>query len=134
MGSHLLGLTQWLGQQNSNWLQLVLATPVVLWAGFPFFERALASLKNRSLNMFTLIAMGTGVAWMFRSGKSSTSPPERFDAPCLVRRDESRRRRRPRSRGPKKPTRSGFEGTARTPFSATLAELRVQGNVRLEQF
>ena len=45
------------------WLQLVLATPVVLWAGAPFFERALASLRNRSPNMFTLIALGTGAAW-----------------------------------------------------------------------
>ncbi|MFN8601927.1 MAG: heavy metal translocating P-type ATPase [Candidatus Binatia bacterium] len=45
------------------WLQLVLATPVVLWAGAPFFERALVSLRNRSPNMFTLIALGTGAAW-----------------------------------------------------------------------
>jgi Cu+-exporting ATPase len=47
----------------SAWLQLVLATPVVLWAGWPFFERAWASIVNRSLNMFTLIALGTGMAW-----------------------------------------------------------------------
>src|SRR5690606_463027 len=60
MGGHLLGLHQLIAPQNSNWLQLVLATPVVLWAGWPFFERAFASLVNRSLNMFTLIAMGTG--------------------------------------------------------------------------
>ncbi|MDP1222785.1 hypothetical protein Q6313_26675, partial [Klebsiella pneumoniae] len=45
------------------WIQFVLATPVVLWAGWPFFERAWASLKTRNLNMFTLIAKGTGVAW-----------------------------------------------------------------------
>ncbi len=44
-------------------MQFVLSTLVVLWAGWPFFERAWASLVNRSLNMFTLIAMGTGVAW-----------------------------------------------------------------------
>ena len=65
MGGHLTGLHQWLGQQTSNWLQLILATPVVLWAGWPFFERGWASLKTRNLNMFTLIAMGTGVAWLY---------------------------------------------------------------------
>ena len=65
MGGHLTGLHQWLGQQTSNWIQLLLATPVVLWAGRPFFERAWTSLKTRNLNMFTLIAMGTGVAWIY---------------------------------------------------------------------
>ncbi|KSV64090.1 Copper-transporting P-type ATPase, partial [Sinorhizobium sp. GL2] len=54
-----------LGPQMSNWIQLVLATPVVLWAGAPFFERAWQSIVNRHLNMFTLIAMGTGVAWVY---------------------------------------------------------------------
>jgi Cu+-exporting ATPase len=49
----------------SNWLQLVLSTPVVLWAGWPFFERAWASVVNRSLNMFSLIALGTGTAWLY---------------------------------------------------------------------
>jgi Cu+-exporting ATPase len=47
------------------WAQLVLATPVVLWGGWPFFVRGWASLVNRSLNMFTLIALGTGVAWAY---------------------------------------------------------------------
>ncbi len=65
MGGHLVDLHRLLSQQSSNWLQLVLATPVVLWAGWPFFQRAWASLVNRSLNMFTLIAMGTGVAWAY---------------------------------------------------------------------
>lgn len=65
MGGHLTNLHMLLGAQLSNWIQLVLATPVVLWAGWPFFERAWASLVNRSLNMFTLIAMGTGVAWIY---------------------------------------------------------------------
>ncbi len=65
MGGHLLDLHRWIGPQRSNWVQLVLATPVVLWAGWPFFQRAGASLVNRSLNMFTLIAMGTGVAWLY---------------------------------------------------------------------
>ena len=65
MGGHVTGLTMLLGQQLSNWIQLVLATPVVLWAGWPFFERGWQSLKTRNLNMFTLIAMGTGVAWTY---------------------------------------------------------------------
>ena len=55
----------WLPQQTSNWIQGALATPVVLWAGWPFFERAWRSVVSRSLNMFTLIAMGTGIAWVF---------------------------------------------------------------------
>ena len=48
-----------------EWLELVLATPVVLWAGWPFFQRGWASIVNRSTNMFTLIAMGTGVAYIY---------------------------------------------------------------------
>ena len=65
MGGHLTNLHMWLPAETSNWIQLVLATPVVLWAGWPFFERAWASLVSRNLNMFTLIAMGTGVAWTY---------------------------------------------------------------------
>ena len=65
MGGHLTGLTMLLGQQFSNWLQLILVTPVVLWAGWPFFVRGLQSLVTRNLNMFTLIALGTGVAWIY---------------------------------------------------------------------
>jgi heavy metal translocating P-type ATPase len=65
MGGHVTGLQHWLGRQNSNWIQLVLATPVVLWAGWPFFERGWSSIKTMNLNMFTLIAMGTGVAWIY---------------------------------------------------------------------
>ena len=49
----------------SNWISLVLATPVVLWAGAPFFVRGWHSLVTRNLNMFTLIAMGTGVAYLY---------------------------------------------------------------------
>jgi P-type Cu+ transporter len=48
-----------------EWLQLLLATPVVLWGGWPFFQRGWASIINRHLNMFTLIAMGTGAAYLF---------------------------------------------------------------------
>ena len=65
MGGHLTNLSHLVPQQQSNWIQLVLATPVVLWAGWPFFVRAAASLKNRSLNMFSLIALGTGAAWVY---------------------------------------------------------------------
>ena len=65
MGGHLTGLTMLLGQQLSNWLQFLLATPVVLWAGWPFFVRGWQSLLTRNLNMFTLIALGTGVAWIY---------------------------------------------------------------------
>ncbi|ACL62904.1 heavy metal translocating P-type ATPase [Methylobacterium nodulans] len=65
MGGHLIDLHMWLSPQISNWVQLVLATPVVLWAGWPFFERGWQSLVTRHLNMFTLIAMGTGVAWVY---------------------------------------------------------------------
>ena len=48
-----------------NWVSLALATPVVFWAGWPFFERAWASIRNRSANMFTLIALGVGAAYMY---------------------------------------------------------------------
>jgi Cu+-exporting ATPase len=65
MGGHLTNLNHVLGQQLSNWIQLLLGTPVVLWAGWPFFVRAVASVKNRSLNMFSLIALGTGAAWLY---------------------------------------------------------------------
>ena len=47
------------------WIQFVLATPVVLWAGWPFFVRGWASVRNRSLNMFSLIALGVGAAYLY---------------------------------------------------------------------
>lgn len=66
MGSHLISaIGDLVSPQTSNWIQLVLATPVVLWCGWPFFVRGWASVRTRSLNMFTLIAMGTGVAWLY---------------------------------------------------------------------
>lgn len=65
MGGHLIGLAHLISTQTSNWIQLPLATPVVLWAGWPFFVRGWQSIENRALNMFTLIAMGTGVAWIY---------------------------------------------------------------------
>lgn len=64
MGAHLFNL-HLVGQPLSNWLQMFLATPVVLWAGWPFFVRGWASVKTRNLNMFTLIAIGTGAAWLY---------------------------------------------------------------------
>jgi Cu+-exporting ATPase len=65
MGGHLFNLKHIVPGQISVWIQMLLATPVVLWAGWPFFVRGVESIKNRSLNMFTLIAMGTGVAWAY---------------------------------------------------------------------
>lgn len=65
MGGHLVNLHMRISQETSNWVQLILATPVVLWAGFPFFTRGAKSLVTRNLNMFTLIALGTGVAWLY---------------------------------------------------------------------
>ena len=65
MGGHLVGGHGWVDQTLSNWIQLVFATPVVLWAGWPFFVRGWQSLVTRNLNMFTLIAMGTGVAYVY---------------------------------------------------------------------
>ena len=65
MGGHLPFLTGLVSPRVSGWIQFVLAGPVVLWAGWPFFERGWASLVSRSLNMFTLIALGVGVAWLY---------------------------------------------------------------------
>jgi len=65
MGGHITNLHMFLSQIWSNWLQFMLGTPVVLWAGWPFFVRARQSLVTRNLNMFTLIAMGTGIAWLY---------------------------------------------------------------------
>jgi Cu+-exporting ATPase len=65
MGGHLTGLMMLVARQTSNWIQFALATPVVLWGGWPFFVRGWASLRTMKLNMFTLIAMGIGVAWTY---------------------------------------------------------------------
>ena len=65
MGGHLVNLHMIVAPIWSNWLQFAFATPVVLWAGWPFFVRGWQSLVSRNLNMFTLIAMGTGVAWLY---------------------------------------------------------------------
>lgn len=65
MGGHIFGFDHILSPQSSNWIQLLLATPVVAWCGMPFFVRGWKSVLNRSLNMFTLIAIGTGVALIY---------------------------------------------------------------------
>ena len=65
MGGHLTNLHMLIPGQMSNWIQFGLATPVVLWCGLPFFQRGWTSLRTRRLNMFTLIAMGVGVAWLY---------------------------------------------------------------------
>lgn len=67
MGAHLIpGLShEFLDSQLAKWIQMLMATPVVLWAGWPFFERAAESVRHKSLNMFTLIALGVGVAYVY---------------------------------------------------------------------
>jgi len=56
---------EWMTNDLSRWMQFILSTPVVLWAGWPFFVRGWESVRNRSPNMFTLIAMGVGVAYLY---------------------------------------------------------------------
>ena len=67
MGGHFPGINlhHYISMEVSVWVQFALATPVVLWAGAPFFARGWASLRNRSLNMFSLIALGTGAAYLY---------------------------------------------------------------------
>ncbi|MBS0275628.1 MAG: heavy metal translocating P-type ATPase [Proteobacteria bacterium] len=65
MGGELFGLHRFISGTASAWFQFALATPVVFWAGWPFFVRGWQSLLTRNLNMFTLIALGTGVAWTY---------------------------------------------------------------------
>jgi Cu+-exporting ATPase len=65
MGAHIVGAHNWLDPRLSNYIQFAFATPVVVWAGWPFFVRGWQSLVTRNLNMFTLIAMGTGVAYVY---------------------------------------------------------------------
>lgn len=80
MGGHIPGLDlhHLLAPGLLNWVQFVLATPVVLWAGWPFFQRGWDSLIRRSLNMFTLIALGTGAAWLY--SVAATLAPAAFPA------------------------------------------------------
>ena len=75
MSAHLGGM-HLLSPQVANWVSFALATPVVLWAGWPFFQRGWQSVKTRNLNMFTLIAMGTGVAYAYSA--VATLTPQLF--------------------------------------------------------
>lgn len=65
MGGHIFNLHQYISGSVSSYVQMGLATPVVLWAGWPFFHRGWYSIQTRHLNMFTLIAMGVGIAWLY---------------------------------------------------------------------
>jgi Cu+-exporting ATPase len=67
MGGHIpaLGMHKLVPMQTSIWIQFAMSTPVVLWAGWPFFQRAWASLVSRHLNMFTLISLGTGTSYLY---------------------------------------------------------------------
>ena len=65
MGAHIVGGHGWVDAKLSSYIQFAFSTPVVLWAGWPFFVRGWQSLLTRNLNMFTLIAMGTGVAYVY---------------------------------------------------------------------
>ncbi len=66
MGRHFFpAWFEFAGARTLDWIELALATPVVLWGGWPFFVRGWQSVRNRHLNMFTLIALGTGVAWLY---------------------------------------------------------------------
>ena len=65
MGGHIVGAHNWVAPALSNYVQFAFATPVVVWGGWPFFVRGWQSLLTRNLNMFTLIAMGTGVAYVY---------------------------------------------------------------------
>jgi Cu+-exporting ATPase len=65
MGRHIPAAASLMHWKYSQWMELALATPVVLWGGWPFFERAWSSLVYRSLNMFTLIGLGVGVAYLY---------------------------------------------------------------------
>ncbi|MDQ0464595.1 Cu+-exporting ATPase [Caulobacter ginsengisoli] len=65
MGGHIFGLTMPWPHAATAWIELALATPAVLWAGWPFFQRGWASVVSRNLNMFSLIALGTGTAYLY---------------------------------------------------------------------
>ena len=85
MGAHFPGLNlhHFISPQLSVWLQFLFATPVVSWAGWPFFTRGWASVRNRSLNMFSLIALGVGAAYLY--SLAATFAPSLF--PATLRQD-----------------------------------------------
>jgi Cu+-exporting ATPase len=96
MGGMLgLPLRGWLGERQALWVELVLATPVVLWAAQPFFRRFIASLANRSPNMWTLIGLGVGAAYLFSivaviapqlfpMDMGHSGPPVYFEAAAVI--------------------------------------------------
>ena len=77
MGGHAFNL-------HSSWLELLFATPVVLWAGWPFFVRGVQSVRRRALNMFTLIALGTGTAWLYSVVATFTGSPVYFESAAMI--------------------------------------------------
>ena len=86
MSAHLPGLSWHPSPRLCAWLEFALSTPVVLWAGWPFFARAWVSLRNHSLNMFTLIALGTGAAYLY-SLVGTFAPgtvPLYYEAACVI--------------------------------------------------
>lgn len=68
----------------SDWIQLVLATPVVLWAGWPFFVRGAQSVVHGAFNMFTLIALGTGTAWLYSVAATLLGRPVYFESAAVI--------------------------------------------------
>jgi Cu+-exporting ATPase len=78
MGGHLFG-------SHASWIELLFATPVVLWAGWPFFVRGVQSVRRRALNMFTLIALGTGTAWLYSVAATIAGGPSvYFESAALI--------------------------------------------------
>jgi copper/silver-translocating P-type ATPase len=80
MGGHVFALPHGL----SSWIELLFATPVVLWAGWPFFVRGVQSVQRRALNMFTLIALGTGTAWLYSIVATMTGRPVYFESAAVI--------------------------------------------------
>jgi P-type Cu+ transporter len=79
MGGHIgLPIHRWMEPKTSQWVELLLSLPVVLWCGWPFFERGWHSIRNRSPNMFTLIALGVGAAFLY--SLVATLAPQLFPA------------------------------------------------------
>jgi Cu+-exporting ATPase len=80
MGGHFFHLPHGL----ASWIELLFATPVVLWAGWPFFVRGVQSVARRALNMFTLIALGTGTAWLYSVVATVTGRPVYFESAAVI--------------------------------------------------
>jgi Cu+-exporting ATPase len=77
MGGHVFNI-------HSTWIELLFATPVVLWAGWPFFVRGVQSVQRRALNMFTLIALGTGTAWLYSVVATFTGSAVYFESAAMI--------------------------------------------------